>query len=49
MSYKSRGNWKIGICLKTKCINRPEKCSQCFRFSEYKERSDDEAQKPGKV
>lgn len=32
---KSRGNWRVGICLK-KCINRGELCKSCFRFNKFK-------------
>lgn len=35
MSYKSRGNYKMGLCLKSDCSNRDLKCESCVRFSEY--------------
>ena len=35
MGYKSRGAYKVGICLKA-CANRDKKCDKCLRFSEYK-------------
>jgi len=35
MGYKSRGNWRIGACLK-RCANRGELCTDCFRFSNFK-------------
>lgn len=35
MSYKSRGNWKTGVCLKSDCTNRDKACDRCIRFSEY--------------
>ncbi len=34
MSYKSRSNWNIKMCLK-KCANKNIKCDRCFRFSYY--------------
>lgn len=36
MGYKSRGNWRTGLCLKFDCTNRDIKCTTCVRFSEYK-------------
>ena len=36
MSYKTRSNYKLGLCLK-KCANRDIKCKECLKFSEYKE------------
>jgi hypothetical protein len=35
MSIKSRGNWKMGICLKGDCTNRDIRCNECLRFNQY--------------
>jgi hypothetical protein len=35
MSAKSRGNWKMGICLKSDCTNRDKLCTECLRFDKY--------------
>lgn len=35
MGYKSRGNYAVGACLKTDCVNRDFVCEQCIRFSHY--------------
>jgi hypothetical protein len=40
MSYKSRGNWRLGACLKN-CLNRGKLCDECFRFSKLKEVNED--------
>jgi hypothetical protein len=35
---KWRANWK-GACLRFNCVNRDtDKCRECIRFSEYKEK-----------
>ena len=34
MGAKSRGNWRMGMCLKSDCKNRG-RCDECFRFSLY--------------
>lgn len=34
MSYKSRSNWLVGICIK-RCLNRDIKCSECVGGREY--------------
>ena len=39
MSYKSRGNWRSGICFR-ECLNRGQKCNHCYGInppSEFKE------------
>lgn len=36
MGAKSRGNFKLGYCMRTDCTNRDKKCDVCLRFSEYK-------------
>lgn len=36
MGIKSRGSYKVGICLK-KCSNRGVACQTCIRYSNYKE------------
>lgn len=33
---KSRGNFKLGICMKFDCKNRDKKCKECIRFSRYR-------------
>jgi hypothetical protein len=38
---KSQGNWLMGMCLRMECLNRSDDgCSDCFRFSNYKEVDD---------
>lgn len=37
MSFKTRGNYKTGLCLRFDCVNFPVKCPCCFKFKEYKE------------
>ena len=34
MSYKSRGNWCIGTCIKD-CANKDYYCDVCVKFSEF--------------
>ena len=34
MSYKTRSNYPVGICLR-KCANRDKGCFLCIGFSEY--------------
>jgi len=40
MSYKTRGNYPLGYCLKN-CKNRGDKCKECVKFSEYKPKEAD--------
>lgn len=35
MGYKSRGNYTVGVCLKSDCVNRDFVCEQCIKFSHY--------------
>ena len=36
MGSKSRGNYKINLCLKFDCLDRnTEKCDKCILFSNY--------------
>ena len=35
MGYKSRGNYQVGVCLKTDCVNRDFSCQSCVKFSHY--------------
>lgn len=35
-NYKTRTNYKPGLCMKFDCKNRNKKCNQCIKFSEYK-------------
>ena len=37
MGSKTRGNYRIDLCLKVDCINQgiKEVCDKCFKFSEY--------------
>ena len=30
MGYKSRGNYKPGLCMKFDCKNRDKKCKECM-------------------
>lgn len=34
MGTKSRGNWRVELCLK-ECAMRGEMCMDCFHFSKY--------------
>lgn len=34
MGAKSRGNFRVGLCLK-ECKNREKKCAECYGFSKY--------------
>ena len=34
MSYKSRSNWNIPLCLKD-CKNKGIKCESCIRYSNF--------------
>lgn len=42
MGVKSRTSYR-SFCIK-KCINRGEKCENCYRFSHYEERVDESKQ-----
>lgn len=47
MGAKSRGNWSLGYCMKTDCQNRTDdKCSECFRFSNYRPPQDEPNDEP---
>jgi len=35
LSYKSRGNYQVNVCLKSDCVNRDFVCHSCIRFSLY--------------
>lgn len=35
MSYKTRSNYKVGVCLRFSCVNRGDFCDGCVRFSRY--------------
>lgn len=35
MSYKSRQNWQINLCLRKNCKNRNKKCKSCVKFSNF--------------
>ncbi len=35
MGHKTRGNYKIGLCLKD-CANKGKECKTCIKFSNYK-------------
>jgi hypothetical protein len=39
MGAKSRGNFKIPLCMKFDCKNRPTLCKECLRDSNYEKRS----------
>jgi len=43
MGAKSRGNWKLNICLKDDCKNRGS-CDNCIRFSLYESVNEDGGQ-----
>lgn len=30
---KSRENWRIGECIRYKCLSRGARCDRCIRFS----------------
>lgn len=32
---KTRGNYAVNWCSRTKCLNRDKKCDVCFKWSEY--------------
>ena len=40
MSYKSRGNYSPGMCMRFDCVHREKRCNKCFRFSEYEAKGD---------
>lgn len=35
MGIKSRGNFKIELCIKFDCQNKSIKCKECIRFNKY--------------
>lgn len=42
MGAKSRGNWKLGYCMRVDCLNRTDDvCAECFRFSKYRSVNED--------
>lgn len=42
MGEKSRGNFRIGYCMRTDCQNRTDDvCAICYRFSEYRAPQDE--------
>jgi hypothetical protein len=40
MGAKSRGNWRVGYCMKDDCKNRG-RCDDCIRFSLYEAVNED--------
>ncbi len=35
MAHKSRGSYRIGLCLREDCIYRDLLCHQCLGFDKY--------------
>jgi hypothetical protein len=35
MSYKTRSNYNIPICLKFDCLNRNKGCNDCIKFDKF--------------
>ena len=42
MGIKSKGNYKIDLCIKFECLNRDIKCKECIKFNEYKPQENNE-------